>query len=77
MSVVEPVINLANHNRTNRNSKQIYVATAKRGKTRTCQSRLVLMLLLFDCKSGAGFSFSQSRNVALQNQGNCEIVSVK
>ena len=69
------VITLINHNTarwTNQNSKQIHEAGAKRGKTRASKSRLVLVLLLIGWKSGA-ILFSQSQNVAVQNQSNREI----
>ena len=41
---------------------ELHVADAKCGKTRTSESRLVLVLLLIGWKSGASF-LSQSRNV--------------
>jgi len=54
------VITLANHKRqiikwTNQNTKKLHVADAKRGKTRTSDSRLVLVLLLIGWKGGANF----------------------
>ena len=52
--------------------KQIRVAGAKRGKTRTGKSPLVLVFLLIGREIGARF-FSQSQTVAMQNQSNCEI----
>ena len=64
----------------------MHVADAKRGKTRTDKSRLVLFSFLilitnlitktykaqFSPESGARF-FSQPQIVVMQNQSNCEI----
>ena len=53
---------MANHNkrkqqteRTNENSKQMHVTSAKRGKTRATKSRLVLVLHLIGWEVGASF----------------------
>ena len=65
------VITLTNHN-SRKQSKQMHVARAKRGKTRARKSRLVLVLLLISRGSGVRF-FNQSQSVAMQNQSNCGI----
>ena len=48
--------------RTNQTSRQIHVAGVKGGKTRASKTRLVLVLLLIGCESGANF-LGQSRSI--------------
>ena len=52
----------------------MHVAGPKHGKTRTStgKSRLVLVSLVTGRESGARF-FGQTKTVAMQDQGNCEI----
>ena len=50
----------------------MHVADAKRGKTRTGKSRLVLVLLLIARESYTKI-FSQLQTIAMKNQSNCEI----
>ena len=65
------VITLANHSRK-QNSKQLHVTGAKRGKTRACKTRSVLVLHLIGWESGASF-VNHSQSVVMQNQSKREI----
>ena len=59
---------------TNKNSKQIHVTGAKRGKTHVTKSWLVLVLHLIGWEGGTSFFFNQSQNVVKQNQSNLAII---
>ena len=57
---------------TNQNSKQIYAADAKRGKTSANESRLILVLLILIGWQGGVSFLSQSLGVEMQNQNKSE-----